>query len=192
MNIFLVRHADYEKTSGELKGRLPVKLSKLGIQQAHRLKEFFYQYQIEKFFSSAILRCKQTSEIIADSKLPIQFDKRLLETLTAYQGLMDGEWIDHAYSHVEELGGESFHDVQNRIVDFYLELIEQDYDNVIVCSHGDPLQFLYVYLLGKTLPNDYKKFRNSFSDYQTKASVRLVEVADGQVKKIETIFQQPE
>lgn len=192
MKIFLVRHADYEKTSGALKGRLPVKLSPLGTRQAQKLQEFFSQQKIDKIYSSAVERCKQTSQIISNNKIPLEFDKRLLEALVAYQGYMDGSWAEHAYSHQEELGGETISDVQQRMVNFYHHLIKQDLKQVIVCSHGDPLQFLYLYLSKKQLTNDYSQIGALTTDYQTKASVRLVEVLDGKIVKIEDIFKQLE
>lgn len=192
MKIFLVRHADYEKTSGALKGRLPVKLSFLGIQQAKKLQEFFSQQKIEKIYSSAVERCKQTSQIISADKILIEYDKRLLEALVAYQGYMDGDWAEHAYSHQEELGGESIGDVQQRVVQFYHHLIKASLRQVIVCSHGDPLHFLYLYLCGKQLSNNYSQVGDSTLDYQAKASVRLIEVVDNKILKIEEVFRQPE
>jgi len=192
MKIYLVRHADYEKTSGALKGRLPVNLSKQGIIQANRLKDFFAQLPIEMILSSAVMRCKQTSEIIANNNTPLQFDKRLLEALTAYQGYMDGVWADHAYTHQSELGGETTKDVQQRMVDFYQELIKKEYQQVVVCSHGDPLQFLYLYLNGEPLSQDYSQMGDSSADYQSKAGVRLVELVDGKIIKIKDVFKQPE
>ena len=87
--IYLVRHCEYENPRGILPGRLPLELSSTGLKQAHAMKEFFLDKQIELIYSSAVVRCKQTSQIISDNKIPINYDKRLLEIFSAYQGYWD-------------------------------------------------------------------------------------------------------
>jgi broad specificity phosphatase PhoE len=189
MKIYLVRHADYEKSAGLLKGRLPVPLSNNGLSQAQNLVSFFEDKEIDIIFSSAVLRCKQTAEILSQSKMKIEFDKRLLEALIPYQGYMEGNWEFDAYTHQKELGGETIKDVQNRMIDFYNDLIKKPFGKVIVCSHGDPLQFLYIHLLNKEIPKDYKILRNQFPNYQTKASVRLVEITEDEIQ-IKDLYSQ--
>lgn len=189
MNIYLVRHADYVKDYGLLKGRLPVELSKIGLEQAKVLNNFFKDKSIEKIYSSAVKRCKQTAEIISNQKIEIEFKKDLLEALIPYQGYKEGNWEDEAYTH-EELGGESILDIYQRVVSFYNEVIKQKHENVIICSHGDPLHFLYVHLKNGKIENNYKELRNLYSDYQSKASVRLVKVEGGEIKKVEMLLEQ--
>ncbi len=192
MNIYLVRHADYNKNYGFLKGRLPVKLSEIGIMQAEKLRDYFRGLEIDAIYSSAVMRCKQTSEIIANDTHTIQFDQRLLEALVPYQGYMDGTWATDAYTHQQELGGETIQDVHDRIVNFYKDLIEKDLNNVIVCSHGDPLFFLYVHLLKGELSDDYNALREKYTDYQSKASIRLIKTENKNVKEIKIILKQEE
>ena len=42
-------------------------------------------------------------------------------------------------STVQQLGGESFQDIQDRMVSFWHDLVATNHQNIIVCSHGDPL-----------------------------------------------------
>lgn len=192
MNIYLVRHADYEKGHGFLKGRLPVALSSEGIKQAENLKEYFKNSSIDIIYSSAVERCKQTAGIISDNKIEVKYTKHLLEALSPYQGYMHGDWSSYAYTHQEELGGETINDVYSRIVDFYEDIKRQNYKNVIICSHGDPLYFLHIYLIGGKILNDYKQLRKLYPEYQTKASIRLVKLEDGVVKDIQLLLDQEE
>jgi len=178
--IYLVRHADYSNPRKIMPGRLPVELSKNGILQAKKLKVFFSDKKIDKIYSSAVLRCKQTSEIISDSKIAIEYNKDLLESFSAYQGYWEIEW-SHFFSHTQELGGETNQDIQNRMINFYKKLDLKSKKNYIICSHGDPLYFLYQFLDNQTLlPQDLFV---SFDNYQSKGSIRKIEVLkNGNVK----------
>jgi len=156
-SIYLLRHCEYANPRNVLPGRLPVPLSKAGIQRAKQLRNEFKRVGIQKIFSSAVLRCKQTAEIISDGEIPIHYDQRLLETHSAYQGF----WVDNAntdwldfFSHRAELGGESLLDVQQRMVNFWRDIVEKETQNCVVCSHGDPLMTLQRYLSGTNLPDD--------------------------------------
>jgi broad specificity phosphatase PhoE len=154
-NIYLLRHCDYENPRKILPGRLPVELSESGKKRANQLKDIFKDKNISKIYSSEVLRCKQTAEIVAGGQIPVIFDKRLLETLSAYQGYWVQDW-DHFFGHEKAFGGESIIEVRDRAVDFYKTIkktLKPD-ENIIICSHGDPLQTLYAYLKNIPLSNE--------------------------------------
>lgn len=117
-SIYLLRHCDYSNPRNILPGRLPLELSEKGKEQAEKLKNHFIDKHIGKIYSSAVLRCKQTSEIIAAGSIPIIFDQRILETFSAYQGYWEENWHGtgwHLFSHKKELGGEGLVDLQKRM-----------------------------------------------------------------------------
>jgi broad specificity phosphatase PhoE len=153
-SIYLLRHCDYNNPLHILPGRLPVELSPEGKANASRLKKYFAAQNIKQIYSSAVLRCKQTSEIIADHTIPVTFDQRLLETISAYQGYWEGN-ADNAWSHFfvhrDELGGENFADIKTRVASFWDEITVDLHDNIIICSHGDQLQILFSYINGQPL-----------------------------------------
>jgi broad specificity phosphatase PhoE len=156
-SIYLLRHCDYENPRNILPGRLPVPLSSEGIEQAKRLRDFFIDKSLSKIYSSAVERCKQTAEIIANDSIPIIYDKRLLETLSAYQGYWGENKHNqgyHFFSHTPELGGENLVDLQKRMADFWEELVTNVAENILICSHGDPLQVLYSYIHNLPLVED--------------------------------------
>ncbi len=155
--IYLLRHCDYANPRNILPGRLPVPLSPKGINQAERLQTFFADKSISTIYSSAVERCRQTSEIISNQTIPIVYDKRLLETFSAYQGYWgENQHEDgyHFYSHIAELGGETLSDLQNRMSNFWDEKLSHITGNVIICSHGDPLQVLYAHIHDLPLVSD--------------------------------------
>jgi probable phosphoglycerate mutase len=166
MKIYLVRHCEYANPDNIMPGRLPVELSEEGLERAGRLRKYFADKDIGVIYSSAVRRCKQTAEIISAGKIAIVYDQRLLETFSAYQGYNFGNrQIDWrlGYRRRDKLGGESFAQVQQRGVEFWDWLVENESRNVIICSHGDPLYGIYLHLLGKppltdeevSVPGDY-------------------------------------
>ncbi|HAV14915.1 MAG TPA: hypothetical protein DCX25_01145 [Candidatus Pacebacteria bacterium] len=180
-SLYLVRHCEYDNPRNILPGRLPVELSEKGKKQARKLTEYFKDKSIAKIHSSAVLRCKQTSEIISSNAIPIVYDKRLLEIHSAYQGIAREpndplKEYEYFYGHIPELGGESLYDIYTRMASFFEELLLDLHENVIVCSHGDPLYMAYYWFTKKPLPSINEVSDPNLSDYQEKASVREVVV----------------
>lgn len=161
--VYLLRHCDYENPLKILPGRLPLPLSENGRQRAEELQKEFADKQIFKIYSSAVLRCKETTEIVSDSKIPIVYDKRLLEVMSAYQGYWDENWHGtgfHFFSHRDELGGESFEDIRKRMGEFWENVRAKNEGNIIICSHGDPLQILYSYINNLPLASETSQETN--------------------------------
>ncbi len=162
-SIYLLRHCEYENPLNILPGRLPVPLSEVGKKRALGLHKYFSDKKIDRIISSAVLRCKQTSEIISGGNIPINFDKRLLETLSAYQGYWGENWHGngfHFFSHQEELEGEGFKDILKRVSAFWDEVSANLQENIIVCGHGDPLQILYSHIRGLPLAKEDSQEEN--------------------------------
>jgi broad specificity phosphatase PhoE len=178
--VYLLRHAEYDNPRHILPGRLPVELSKKGLAQVKKLHDYFVDKKITKIFSSAVLRCRQTSEIISSKKIPIEFDKRLVEVLCAYQGY----WVENSnlyYWMRESLGGELNIDVQNRMVDFWKSANFEDGKNYIVSSHGDGLYFLHQYLTGVALSPELPMGKNmqTPNNYPPMGGFYIVEKENG-------------
>lgn len=191
ITLYLIRHATYSNPRGILPGRLPVELSAEGIEEAKRLRKYFVDKTIERIYSSAVLRCKQTAEIISSGKIPLEYDQRLLETHSAYQGY----WVDDVrffYGVRNELGGESYQDVQNRLAEFYRMTHFENGKKYIICSHGDPLYFLYKYLTQQQLQPEHNTSEKVTSprDYPQMGSILPLIIEAGKVKMAELITQE--
>jgi broad specificity phosphatase PhoE len=148
-SIYLLRHGEYDNPRNILPGRLPVPLSAKGQEQAQRLSAYFADKNISTIYSSAVERCKQTIQPLIEKGIPVVYDPRLLETLSSYQGFWETNWHGdgyHFFSHRDELGGEGIPEMQARMVDFWEEIAPQVTENIIICSHGDPLQVLYAHI----------------------------------------------
>lgn len=189
--IFLVRHASYSEKYNLLPGRLPVELSQKGVKEAQKLKRYFQDKSIEKIYSSAVLRCKQTSEIISDGKITVVYDQRLLEGLSAYQGYWDPKAWDQFWGHRHLLGGESDSDIQKRVLDFFDTTNFEGDKNYIICSHGDPLYYIYQKVSGVPSLKEIELGDevNNPEDYQKKGSIRIIIKENGNLKVEDTINQ---
>jgi alpha-ribazole phosphatase len=177
---YLVRHAQYANPRKILVGRLPVVLSDEGVKEAEKLADFFADKKITQIYSSPVVRCKQTSEIIANREIPLTCDIRIAETLSAYQGYWEYDWA-HFYERTKNLGGEMPQDVQNRTIKFWEDIKDEKKDSVIICSHGDPLYLLYAHLAKIATPNIKEIYEIRDDKYQPKASVRKVTYDKGEV-----------
>ncbi len=179
---YLLRHTEFDNPENIFHGRLPLDLSKEGKEQARRMAAWFKDKAIAKIYSSAVKRCKTMSQIV--SKVvgaPIFFDKRLLEILTVIQGMdMDAyrKKKQIRFAQVDELGGESMMDIQIRMLDFFYEKMRSEQGNSIICSHGDPLYFLYLGLAKKNLPDTVDEIDRS--TYQKKGTIRRIDIEGGQ------------
>ena len=125
--------------------------------------------------------------MIADRKIPIRYDRRLLETFSAYQGYWVEDWA-HFFTHIDELGGESNADIQQRIVNFFQSTNFVDGKSYILCSHGDPLFFLYQYLAHQPLLSQ-GTLDAPEDEYQPTGSVMIVRI-DGNKATIEPFLTQ--
>lgn len=179
--IYLVRHTNYENPDNICAGRLPFPLSELGREEALNLQKYFANKQIEKIYSSAVERCKETAMIIANQQIEIDYDSRLLETLSAGQG-RPGNNGQNYFGHRLSLGGESNKTIQERMVDFFEHTAWQEGRNYIICSHGDPLYFLYQYLKNEPLITDIEIGQPipKYPNYQEKGSVLPITMENGQ------------
>lgn len=186
--IYLVRHAEYNNPHNLLVGRLPVELSEKGIQQAQKLHDYFSNKNIARIYTSAVLRCKQTADIISNNIIPIIIDKRILETLSAYQGYWgenEHEGGYHFFSNRNELGGESLVDLQKRMADFWDDVTSNLNGNIIICSHGDPIQTLYSYIVGEPLV-DENASEDSIPGWIEKGEFIEVAWSDGRVVEVKS------
>lgn len=167
--IYLVRHTQYELSHGNLPGRLPVPLSAEGVAEAEKLRKFFAEKQIAKIYSSAVERCKHTAQIISNNSIPVEMDRRLLEGMSAYQGFwLKEQW--HFYNHLEDLGGETFEDIQHRMVSFFENTQwETEIRSIRSMRHWESSTHVH-----NILPDDYLQ----------KGSVREIFVEDAASKKM--------
>jgi probable phosphoglycerate mutase len=166
--LLLIRHGenDFVKT-----GKLPVQtagihLNERGQKQAQALGEALTQVPIKAIYSSPLERAMQTAEPIASShKLQITEEPRLMDAnVGKWQGKslnslrLTNAWkvVQHAPSRFQFPEGESFIDLQTRIVDALEAIVKKHNkpkDIIAVVFHADPIKLAVSHFLG--LPLDH-------------------------------------
>lgn len=147
--IFLVRHGqiDYGSEKRYI-GITDLPLSNAGISQMARLKEYFSGIELEKAFISPLRRCIQTADILLGGS---NTDRVVLDELTE---INMGEWeyrkIDYIKDNFREMyekrgadidifippGGESFEQLQKRVMPAFEHIVESTAGNILIISHA--------------------------------------------------------
>ncbi len=159
MHIYLVRHTKYHNPENVFPFHLPVNLSVEGREHAKRIAAWFKDKKLGQIpiYSSPIVRCVQTSEIIAaQTDSFVTADDRLVETFSpGIQGTHKPE-KDEWKIEDEDPTRESIESIRQRASSIFEEKLNHNH-NCILVSHGDPLTILYYHLLQKELPQDMWK-----------------------------------
>lgn len=178
--LFLVRHAEAENNVKEILNSLPEKekyhLTKNGKNQAESIGKILKEGKIDLIFSSPILRAKETAEIISKKTgAEIIYDERLKEIDTGEfngKSVKDfNEKFPTAESRAEKagFGVETGEGVRKRLKNFLDEINKKHINkNIVIVSHGDPIQIFYGITEGLNLQNSLKGW------YPEKGSIKNV------------------
>jgi probable phosphoglycerate mutase len=169
--IYLLRHGKPDSAEGRFIGQTDLPLSAEGIEQANQWARFFSKNGItfDAVFASDLLRCKKTSEIAAPGAV---------EYLPSLREINLGEWDGKPYKEIiesrpaewKERGGdiasfrpalgESFYDLQSRVVPAVSEIM-RGAGNKLVVTHAGVIRCVICHMmevpLAKlfTLESDY-------------------------------------
>ncbi len=159
-NYYFLRHGEAESNEKRFVSCWPEKLynplTQKGVEQIRKLIPLLRKEKIDLIFSSDLLRCKQTAEILAKAfNLKINFDKRLREIkLGEFNGGLENDWNNFFKTPKEKFakrprGGENYRDVRKRAFKFLAE-INKKYKNkkILIVSHGAILFVLEAIIRG--------------------------------------------
>ncbi|WP_299235984.1 histidine phosphatase family protein [Natronomonas sp.] len=164
--VVAVRHGETDwNRNGRMQGWAPVPLNGTGREQATALGESLAEeYAFDRVVSSDLLRAEETTERVLESvgSVPVSAEAAWRERdLGVYQGLTRedvearfpafglGETAYEATEAVPE-GGESFRDVERRVVGRFEELAAAT-GTVLLVTHGGPLCILAGHAKGQGL-----------------------------------------
>ncbi|MCH1626438.1 histidine phosphatase family protein [Fredinandcohnia quinoae] len=139
-NIYIIRHCQAEGQPAESP------LTEQGYKQAIDLVAFFSKKKVERIISSPFLRAIQTIEPLAEKmNLEVVIDQRLSERILSTTQMPDWlERLEETYIDMDLKfeGGESSQEATERIVHVVDEILEGEYDNTIVVTHGGIMSLL--------------------------------------------------
>jgi len=152
MKISFIRHGqtNYNK-QGLITGHTDIPLNEEGLEQAR--KTSFDGLVFDHIYSSDLLRCKQTTEVINENlNLPVTYDARLKErNLGSLEGTawedMDEAMRENDKNQIFDyrpFGGESDQDTKERVFGF-IEEMKSKYPNghILVVTSGGIIRFLH-------------------------------------------------
>ncbi len=161
--LLLVRHGETPTTGTVLPGRAPgLHLSDRGRAQAERVAERLAGLSVSAIYSSPLERTCETAEpTAARTGLDVNHDDGLLEcdfgewtgaALAELAALPQWQTVQHSPSVFRFPSGESFTQMQARIVGSLEALCTAHAGGVVVCfSHADPIKAAVAHALGTHL-----------------------------------------
>ncbi|MEO3934565.1 histidine phosphatase family protein [Micrococcaceae bacterium Sec7.4] len=161
--LLLVRHGQTPTTGTVLPGRAPgLHLSDRGRAQAERVSERLSGLPVDALYSSPLERACETAEPTATrTGLAVKHYDELLEcdfggwtgsAITDLAALPEWQTVQHSPSQFRFPDGESFPEMQARIVGAMEALCSAHAGGVVVCfSHADPIKAAVVHALGTPL-----------------------------------------
>ena len=188
MNIYLIRHTEYENPRGIFPFHLPVYLSKKGRKDAVKIGKWFVNNRLGNLsmYSSPIVRCVKTSELISSQTNSfIAVDERLIEVVCPnLQGKKKPE--DRSWTlEQDDPSREIQEKVIERMINIYDEKVKEGKDCILV-SHGEPIFFLYFHLIGKKIPK-YPWSPENKNIIVNRGEVVKINIRDGSLVKAEKI-----
>lgn len=158
MKIYLVRHGETDwNLEKRLMGQKEIPLNAHGREQAAELKNKLQDINFDICFSSPLTRAKETAEIICKEKVPITFDKNLLERNI---GELEGKTVDDIKYFYNNKTVETDEEMLSRAKNFLEKLKNSNYKTVLVVSHNGLLKNLRHCLLKKSGSVDYSESAN--------------------------------
>lgn len=161
--LLLVRHGVTPTTGKVLPGRAPgLHLSDAGRAQADRVAERLGGLRVDAVYSSPLERAWETAEpTAARAGLGVKHDDGLLEcdfgdwtgaALADVSALPEWRTVQHSPSTFRFPNGESFTEMQERVVGAIGSLCSVHRGGVVVCfSHADPIKAAVAHALGTPL-----------------------------------------
>ena len=155
MKLYVVRHGEtLENANNCLVGRINSSLTAEGINQDKKVSAYFKDKNIDLIVSSPLDRCRQTSEIISNNKIPIIYSDSLLGrdhgefTGKPKESINFDEYWNYN-KNIQYKRAESVQDLYNRVAKL-VEEIKEKYagKNVIIVTHSGIMRVLYYYFKG--------------------------------------------
>ncbi|RKM61263.1 histidine phosphatase family protein [Butyrivibrio sp. CB08] len=159
MKIYLTRHGqtDYNKKR-MMQGRSDIPLNDVGIAQATARRQQLGDIKFDAVYSSPLVRAVKTASIIGDvSEEEVITDERIIEANFGKYELMNyyGTGLKMmAYWSLPEIfpapeGVETIKEMRARTASFIEELLQHDYETVLVACHGGIIRPIRGYLESK-------------------------------------------
>ncbi len=169
MIIKLVRHMEtHMNQKGQLQGSIDSELNEVGLNQSRQFIDVVDLSNVEVVYTSRKKRAMFLGNLIKEKyNIKMHKDERINEI---YLGEWEGstwkevtikyedflkEWYKDSV-HIPAPQGESYIDLQNRVMSFINELSKKDYKEVVVVTHGAVIKTIICTILNMDLKDRSK------------------------------------
>jgi len=169
MKITFVRHMQtVSNAKGILQGSSDTELSEFGLEQCKIFVENVDFSDIDVIYSSTLTRAKFLAEMISD-----KYNKKLIND-DRLKEIWLGEWEGLTWKEVTVLykdflqewykdnvnikapGGESYKELQERVMTVIKEITNEDWKHVLIVTHGAVIRTILCTIMGMDLQNRNK------------------------------------
>lgn len=162
--LYLLRHGDCRRDQvRRYIGQVDLPLNANGRAQARALQKKLAQVPFKRIYASDLKRCRETARIIAGPQ------SRGIRSVPQLREIKLGYWDGRPQAKIRQYhpdeyrqrgenllgfrppGGESFADLQERVVPAFRELIKEEQGTVLLVAHAGVNRTILCHLLGKPL-----------------------------------------
>ena len=167
--ILLLRHGETTPVSNEkcLVGQTDLPLSEKGKTQAEIWKTCLADVSMGLVVSSDLSRCMKTARIVAGDACEIDTEPRLREIDLGRWDALPVREIKHRWpgayrqrgldmAGFRPPGGESFLDLQNRVVPAFESIVQKTADPILIVTHAGVIRVLLCHILGMPVENLFR------------------------------------
>ncbi|MCE5286129.1 MAG: alpha-ribazole phosphatase [Pelosinus sp.] len=168
--IYLIRHGKIQTVDEKRRyiGQMDVPLNDEGIKEAQLLQHKLVEFPMEAVYCSDLSRSRQTAEIIVGNRsIPIIENINLRE-------IDVGDWEGCTFEDIKQRfplefkargediehypipGGESFADLNKRVIPVFHEMLNRGIENILLVGHAGVNRLLLCYALGLPLNNLFR------------------------------------
>jgi alpha-ribazole phosphatase len=155
-SLWLIRHPEpQEEARGRCCGTLDVTLSPEGLRQAQRVADKLREEAFAAIYASPRQRCQDAAKILARGRTGApktldalreidfgEFEGRSYDEIAASHPELYRQWMEHP-TEVQFPGGESFHQMRERVVET-AEMLRRRHDGeaIALVTHGGVIRIL--------------------------------------------------
>ncbi|MEI7596082.1 MAG: alpha-ribazole phosphatase [Bacteroidota bacterium] len=162
MEIYLIRHTKPNIPEGVCYGSTDMELIENSNSQFEKIKTSLNIDESFVFYSSPLKRCSLMAKYLSNDNFII--DNRLKEI--SFGKWEETPWVELPLDEFEKWssdfvnnptpGNESFIELQNRVVEFYNEVLKLKHDKIVIVSHAGNIRALISYILAMPLTHAFR------------------------------------
>ena len=161
MEIYLIRHTTPDIEKSVCYGQSDISIASTFEYEASIVQEKLKNISFDVVYSSPLSRCIElakmiTSNFYTDNRLKeLNFGDWELKSWCDIPLTESQYWMDD-FVNASTPNGESYLELQERVIDFYKELIIKPYQTVIIVSHAGVIRALLSFLRGIDLKDSFE------------------------------------